>query len=257
MSAAGSGIRDPQSFDHLPARYDRYASLVGAELHAWLSFHLPARVGRGLDAGCGTGVHTQLLAERCNEVLAVDLSTPMVEHARSHRPRGNVRYEVRDLHDVSTAADGPFDVVLCAYTLHHVPAFVTALEHLRSLCRPGGTVLLVDVVDDRRRVPVAGCGPKPGVGSAPTCCTAAARRARRSSCCGCPWIPTGSTTQATDPLWPPADWDTITGAVYPDAAVTPLYRARALSWAAPAPFGVAGEHQHRYRCCRCCRCRCR
>jgi trans-aconitate methyltransferase len=65
MFSAAPGTRDPQSFDHLPARYHRYAELVGAELRTWLRFHLPIRAGRGLDAGCGTGLHTELLAERC------------------------------------------------------------------------------------------------------------------------------------------------------------------------------------------------
>lgn len=117
---SGARAVDPRSFDHLSGRYDRYAELVGAELRAWLSFHLPrpGQVGRALDAGCGTGAHTALLADRFNEVLAVDLSGPMVDYARSRRARGNVRYEVRDLRAVTPGTDGLFDAVVCA--LHHV-----------------------------------------------------------------------------------------------------------------------------------------
>lgn len=154
---AGGGIRDPQSFDHLVGRYDRYGELVGAELRAWLAFHLPTArargTGRALDAGCGTGLHTQVLADRFNEVLAVDLSAPMIDYARTRRGRGNVRYECCDLLSVTVGTDGPFDAVVCAYTLHHLPDLTAALWHLRSLIRPGGVVLLVDVVDGRRPVP--------------------------------------------------------------------------------------------------------
>jgi len=140
-------VADSQSFDHHPARHDRYTELLADELRAWLRHHLPTRYVRALDAGCGTGVHTQTLADRANEVLAVDLSAPMLEHARAHRDRGNIRWDRRDLHHVTLATDGPFDVVFSANTLHHAPDFSATLAHLRGLVRPGGTVLLADVTD--------------------------------------------------------------------------------------------------------------
>jgi SAM-dependent methyltransferase len=112
-------VRDPQSFDHLSARYDRLATLLGAELHTWLQFHLPAQGGSAVDLGCGTGVWTELLADRYDEVEAVDLSAPMVGFARRHHPRPNVRYTVADLR----AVEGRFDVVLSAYTCITCPSW--------------------------------------------------------------------------------------------------------------------------------------
>ena len=225
--------RDPQSFDHLPARYDRFAELVGGELRAWLAFRLPARGGRALDAGSGTGVHTALLADRFDDVLAVDLSEPMVDHARSHQPRGNVRYEVRDLHDLTRERDGTFDLVLCAYTLHHVPDLRTALEHLHGLIRPGGTLLVIDVVDARRQVPRSWL-------RAEALRTFGGdllhrRRPAREAVellrlqLDRDWLD----HQTTDRLWPPDDWDDNARAVLPGAEISPLYRARALRWRAP------------------------
>lgn len=226
--------RDPQSFDHLPARYDRYAELVGAELRTWLTFHLPTRnAGRALDAGCGTGVHTAVLGDRFNEVHAVDLSEPMIDHAKTHRPCGNVRYEARDLTTVTVATDGPYDAVLCAYTLHHLPDLTAALWHLRSLVRPTGTVLLVDVVDDR------GSPPRPWL----------RRRAwrgfqgdllhRRRPIAEAVELlrlgldPDWLDHQSTDRLLPPAEWDALTRAVFPGAVIATLDRTHALSWTAP------------------------
>jgi SAM-dependent methyltransferase len=232
MVSAAPGTRDPQSFDHLVARYDRYAELVGAEVRTWLRFHLPTRAGRGLDAGCGTGLHTALFAERCNEVLAVDVSVPMLDYASTRRPRGNVRYEQRDLHEVTPSQDGPFDVALCAYTLHHVPDFVTALEHLRSLVRPGGTVLLVDVVDERRRVPRAWLRREAVRGF-----RADLIRRRRPISEAVELLrlqldPAWLDHQTTDRLWPPDEWDANTRSVFPGAEISELYRARALRWCA-------------------------
>ena len=106
MTGVRTVVPDPQSFDHLAARYDRLATLLGAELQTWLLFHLPTRGDRAVDLGCGTGVHTELLADRYGEVLGVDLSAPMVAHARRHRQRGNVDYRQADLRDVTPAVDG-------------------------------------------------------------------------------------------------------------------------------------------------------
>ncbi len=233
-SLAARGVHDPQSFDHLPARYDRYAELVGAELRAWLLFHVPIRADRALDAGCGTGLHTDLLADRCDDVLAVDTSTPMLTFACRRRPHPNVRYTLRDLLDVTPAEDGLFDVVLSAYTLHHVPDLSAALRHLRSLLRPGGTVLLVDVVDDRHPIPRSWLRTEAwrtfradlGRRRRPT--TDAVELLRLSL------DPDWLNHQSTDRLLPPAQWDTQTRDAFPGATITTLHRAHALHWTDPA-----------------------
>ena len=221
---------DPQSFDHLAARYDRLATLLGAELRTWLQFHLPGRGDRAVDLGCGTGVHTELLADRFGEVLGVDLSAPMVEHARRHRGRPNVDYRRADLRDVTPGADGRFDVVFSAYTLHHVPELSTALHRMRSLVRPGGRVLLVDLVDERRPVPRSWFRAEAGRTFA-----ADLRHRRRPVREAVELLrlqldPDWLDHQTTDRLLPPDDWAEHCRAVFPGAAITPLHRARALSW---------------------------
>ena len=233
-SPAVRGVHDPQSFDHLPARNDRLAELLGDELHAWLVFHVPLRGLRALDAGCGTGAHTELLADRHNEVLAVDLSAPMLDHARRHRPRGNIRYELRDLLEVTPAHDGRFDVVFSAYTLHHVPDLAAAFTHLRSLVRPGGVALLVDVVDARHPVP------RPWLRAEAWRRFRADLLSRRSTADAVELLrlqldPDWLDHQSTDRLLPPQDWEALARAHFPDATITRLHHARALSWRNPTP----------------------
>jgi SAM-dependent methyltransferase len=58
-----------------------------------------------------------------------------------------VCYRHCDLLDLTPDRDGTFDLVLSAYTLHHVPDLPAALEQIRSLVRPGGQAILVDICD--------------------------------------------------------------------------------------------------------------
>ena len=217
------------SYDHLAARYDRISALLGAELRTWLLFHLPARGDRALDLGCGTGRPTALLADRYDEVLAVDLSGPMVEFARRRRPAPNVRYEQRDLRDVTTDQDGRFDLVFSAYALHHVE-LDSALHRIRSLVRPGGQVLLVDVVDDRSAVP------RQWLRRQAWRTLAADLRYRRRPLRDAVELlrlqldPDWLDHQAGERLRSAADWDAHCRVVLPGATITPLHRARALDW---------------------------
>lgn len=226
-------VHDPQSFDHLAQLYDRFAVLVADELHAYLKFRMPRAGGRAVDLGCGSGVHTALLADHYQEVLAVDLAEPMLAIARSRRPRTNVRYEHRDLADVTPAEDGQFDLVLSAFTLHHVPDLELALLEMRRLVRPGGQLIAVDVVDERRQVPRSWLRRE-----ALRTLRDDLRTHRRplpeawELLClqlSSEWLD----HQATDRLLPPVEWEATGRRVFPEARFTELYRARALHWSDP------------------------
>jgi ubiquinone/menaquinone biosynthesis C-methylase UbiE len=49
--------------------------------HPFLLKQLPERLDEALELGCGTGEFARLLTKRCERVLAVDLSSHMVEAA--------------------------------------------------------------------------------------------------------------------------------------------------------------------------------
>lgn len=225
---------DAQSFDHLAGWYDRFAALTCSEAHVWLSFRLPVRAGRAVDLGCGTGVHSTLLAARFTEVLAVDVSAPMLQRARTRHSAGNVRYEQRNLLDVTREEDGRFDTVLSTFVLHHLPDLETALEHLRSLVRPGGQLLVIDHVDERLHIPRSSMRSE-----AWRAFRADLLRRRRPVHDAVEllqlrlkrdWLD----HRAGDRLQPPGDWDRIAGGVLPGAVISALYQARGLHWRAPS-----------------------
>ena len=227
---------DPQSFDHLAQHFDRFAELVGGELDAYLSERLPAAGGRAADLGCGTGVHTDVLAEHYQEVLAVDLSGPMVDWARRRRPRSNVRYEQRDLTGVTAERDGQFDLVFTAYTLHHVPDLAGALQQMRRMLRPGGQIIVVDVVDERYRVPRGWLRREALRGFLGDLRTRRRPAREALELLRLQLAPAWLDHITTDRLLPPAEWDAIGWSVFPDAELTVLYRARALRWTCPGPL---------------------
>jgi SAM-dependent methyltransferase len=106
--------------------------------------------GRALDAGCGSGRHAQALAGQFDEVIGIDISTPLIDIARQ-RSDPKVRYLVSDL--IAFADPDGFDLVFSSATLHHVRDLEAALRRLRGLVRPGGIAILIDNVASRPTPP--------------------------------------------------------------------------------------------------------
>ena len=131
--------------------FDRLADLCegdgwdhNAHYHAFLLKQLPERFAAALEIGCGTGAFARSLAQRCERVLALDLSPRMVEVARSRSgDHPNVDYLVADAASWEFPEER-FDCVASITTLHHLPLAPT-LRKLASVLRPGGTLLLLDL----------------------------------------------------------------------------------------------------------------
>ena len=128
-------------FDELAELFAVFAADTDVIYRGWLEATLPARAGRAVDLGCGSGRWAGLLLERYGEVLGVDIAAREVEMARAAHP--GARFEVRDLLDVT----GAYDVVLSVNTVHHLRDHERVLPHLRGLVAPGGSVLVIDITD--------------------------------------------------------------------------------------------------------------
>jgi SAM-dependent methyltransferase len=221
---------DPSSFDHLPAHFDRFVELVGGPLGDYLTVRLPEHGGRAVDLGAGTGRHAVLLAQRFDEVLGVDLSAPMLDYAAERRPRGNVRYEHRDLTTVAVENDGAFDLVLSTHTLHHVPDLDSVLAQIRGLLRPGGQAILVDNVDPRRQVPRSWFVKEAVRGLAADILHHRRPVAEAVEVFRLNVNPAWLDHLAADVFLTPAEFTARYTAVFPDAEITSMYRTRAMHW---------------------------
>ena len=94
---------------------------------------------RVLDVAAGRGASAFPAAARGAEVVAVDLAPVMVERLRAdaaERGLDHVTVETGDAEEL--AYEDEFDVVLCGFALHIVPAPDRAFEGFLRALRPGG-----------------------------------------------------------------------------------------------------------------------
>jgi SAM-dependent methyltransferase len=125
--------REYATVDRLEARrLDRTGWLRGfEEVFVLLRAVAEVRPSRVLDAGCGTGGWTTLVA--APEVVGVDSSEAAVEAARA---RG-ADARLADIEELPFE-DGSFDVVICNATLYHLRDLDAGLRELARVLRPGG-----------------------------------------------------------------------------------------------------------------------
>jgi trans-aconitate 2-methyltransferase len=127
---------DARTYDRVADPMTRWGSVV--------LDRLPLRGDeRVLDAGCGSGRVTEMLAERLprGTVVALDGSASMVEAARERLARfgDRVEYVVADLGRPLPIA--PVDAILSTATFHWVPNHDALFVHLAAVLRPGGRLV--------------------------------------------------------------------------------------------------------------------
>ena len=100
------------------------------------------------DIGCGTGSLTVELARFAEKVIGVDLSQEMLRRARQvakERQLSNVEFRFGDALNLPMAARS-VDATFCVMVLHFLSDPGRAIAGLCRITRPGGSVILVDVV---------------------------------------------------------------------------------------------------------------
>lgn len=98
---------------------------------------------RALDAGCGTGRVTRLLAERLprGTVTAVDASAAMVAEATRRLADLAPRVTVRRADLLELEAPEPVDLIVSTATFHWILDHERLFARLRAALRPGGRLV--------------------------------------------------------------------------------------------------------------------
>ena len=103
------------------------------------------------DLGCGTGAVSEVLAPFVRRVIAVDGSSEMLD-AAGERLAGldNVDLRSGDLEHLPID-DGSLDAATLILVLHHLPDPARVLAEVARTLRPGGRLLVVDMLSHDRQ----------------------------------------------------------------------------------------------------------
>lgn len=138
--------------ESLPYTGERYTPECSREIahehwHRYAFARSLARGRRVLDAACGEGYGSALLARDAAGVLGVDVDADCVGHARRrYAAVPGLRFERADATALEALAAGSFDLIVSFETLEHVEAQERLLDGFARLLAPEG-ILLVSTPD--------------------------------------------------------------------------------------------------------------
>lgn len=106
-----------------------------------------------LDAGCGSGYGTEILAAAgAQRVVGIDISDDAIEYARSSFAAPSIEFRQAGLHQMPFE-DGTFDLAACFEVIEHVDRQQHAIGELRRVLRPEG---ILAISSPNRNVYLAG-----------------------------------------------------------------------------------------------------
>lgn len=120
------------------------------------------RYARALEVGCGEGMTTARLVDRCDRIVAVDLSHLALGRAR-RRVAGTAQVELRPLDVRIGEPPGTYDLVFCAELFYYFNRgeFEDVASRMVRWVAPGGDLCLVhgtSIHDATRRAGGGGSG---------------------------------------------------------------------------------------------------
>ncbi|MBW2232336.1 MAG: class I SAM-dependent methyltransferase [Deltaproteobacteria bacterium] len=120
----------------------------GKDLDAMLPAAALCGSERVLDVGCGAGHTAIAFAPHVERVDALDLTEAMLEQTRMAAKAAGLTNLQTMRGDVEAIpfADADFDLVTCRLCAHHFRSPARALGEIMRVLRPGGRLLLVDIV---------------------------------------------------------------------------------------------------------------
>lgn len=125
--------------DYVPGR--SWKALAEALLKAMNYRHVA-------DLGAGEGTLSQLLAQRAEKVIAIDLSPKMVDYAQKlaiSNGLANLEFRIGDIED-PPIADSSIDLAILSQALHHAENPQRAIHSAYRILRPGGRLIVLDLL---------------------------------------------------------------------------------------------------------------
>jgi SAM-dependent methyltransferase len=103
---------------------------------------VPPNCKSALDVGCGIGLLTRQIANRCDQVTAIEIDRETLLRATLRGDSGGrISFVEGDVMRFPFP-NHSFDLITAVATLHHLP-LEPALNRLRNLLRPGGVLAVI------------------------------------------------------------------------------------------------------------------
>lgn len=124
----GTSIKVIEHFNRvsaLPDSWDHNQQYQGHMLK-----QIKNRCKDGLDIGCGTGEMTRKLAEKCENVIGIDVAPGMIKEALARTHNKRIHYFRGDAEAFLKEAQQEYDVIVSIAAFHHMD-----YEYMLSLCK--------------------------------------------------------------------------------------------------------------------------
>jgi ubiquinone/menaquinone biosynthesis C-methylase UbiE len=98
-----------------------------------------------LDAGCGTGYLSALIAQKSAQVTGVDISPKMIQEAQSFalETGRQIDFRVDSCSELSSISDSSMDAIVSNYVMMDLPDLPQAMANFHRVLKPGGKCVLV------------------------------------------------------------------------------------------------------------------
>ena len=104
--------------------YETFVDLMLEQIRTTI-FQLVERKSSVIDVGCGTGALVFKLADKCENLVGIDLSKTMIKRALERKKENhssNIEFLHSNASQLSKVVDRKFDYAIMALTLHEMPA---------------------------------------------------------------------------------------------------------------------------------------
>lgn len=138
----------PISYEAYRKLAKRYAEIIDVKPHnaeyerpALLRLMPDVKGKRVLDAGCGTGSLTEWLLDKGAEVIGVDASPHMLQHAEE-RVGGKARLVQHNLDDpLSFLENNTIDLIALSLVMHYIKNLEPLFHEFHRILKPGGELI--------------------------------------------------------------------------------------------------------------------
>ncbi len=132
-------------WDRVAGVYDVFVNVINRKTHQKLKDIVSDLIEPDdtvLECACGTGLLSAVIAEKCRQLTATDLSGKMLKKAEKNCSScRNITYAQADI-TVLSFADSSFDKVVAANVIHLLDNPMTALRELNRVCKDGGMLVI-------------------------------------------------------------------------------------------------------------------